>query len=68
MASTNVFKSTDGGTTFSPSSLTLTPRFQNVSYSNWQYSTNGGSSWTTVTSGSNGLTINSNKLVISATS
>lgn len=65
MSTGQVFKSSDGGTTFSPSAITLTPRLQNVSFSNWQYSTTGTGSWTTVVSGQNGLTISSNALVIS---
>ena len=47
--SSQIFKSTDGGTTFSPDTITLTPRFQNVSFGSWQYSTNGGLTWTTIT-------------------
>ena len=66
-ASTNVFKSTDGGVTFSPSSISLTTAVQNVSFSKWQYSSNG-SSFTNVTSGKHGLTVNGSTLVVSATS
>ena len=66
-ASTNVFKSTDGGVTFAPSSISLTPTVQNVSFSKWQYSSNG-SSFTNVTSGEHGLTVNGSTLVVSATS
>ena len=66
-ASTNVFKSTDGGVTFSPSSISLTSAVQNVSFSKWQYSSNG-SSFTNVTSGKHGLTVNDSTLVVSATS
>ena len=52
------FKSTTGKDgTFTPDYIYLYPRFQTVAYSKWEYSTNGGTSWTTVTSGSNGLTI-----------
>ena len=64
-ASSQVFKSMDGGKTFTPSTITLTPILQNLSFSKWQYSTNGGSSFTDVASGSNGLTVSSNKLTIS---
>ena len=68
-ASSQVFKSTDGGTTFSPDTIKLTPVFQGgISYSKWQYSTNGGSSWTDVSSGSHGLTISSGVLTIAKTS
>ena len=66
-ASTNVFKSTDGGVTFAPSSISLTPTLQNVSFSKWQYSSNG-SSFTNVTSGEHGLTVNGSTLVIAVTS
>lgn len=68
MASTQVFKSTDGGTTFTPNTITLTPSLQNVTFSKWQYSANGGSSWTNVSSGSNGLTVSGNNLQISKSS
>lgn len=68
-ASSQVFKSTDGGSTFSPDTIKLTPVFQGgISYSKWQYSTNGGSSWTDVSSGSHGLTISSGVLTIAKTS
>lgn len=65
MATGQVFKSSDGGATYTPSAITLTPSLQNVSFSNWQYSTTGTGSWTTVVSGQNGLTINGNALAIS---
>lgn len=68
MASTQIFKSTDGGTTFFPNTITLTPSLQNVTFSKWQYSANGGSSWTNVLSGSNGLTVSGNNLQISKSS
>ena len=68
MASTQVFKSTDGGATFFPDTITLTPSLQNVTFSKWQYSTNGGSSWSNVSSGSNGLTVSGNNLQISKSS
>ena len=67
-ASSQVFKSTDGGSTFSPDTIKLTPVFQGgISYSKWQYSTNG-STWTDVTSVSNGLTIASGVLTIAKSS
>ena len=64
IASSQVFKSTDGGLTFSPTTIKLTPKLQNVTYSNWQYSTNGGSSWTNVVSGEKGLSIDSSNKVL----
>lgn len=66
--SAQIFKSTNSGSSYTPTSITLTPRFQNVSYSSWQYSVNGGSTWTAVTSGSNGLTISNGVLTVASTS
>lgn len=61
------FKSTTGKDgTFTPDYIYLYPRFQTVTYSKWEYSTNGGASWTTVTSGSNGLTIGTYNSVASS--
>ena len=55
--SAQVFKSTTGATgTFTPQYIYLYPTFQNLTYSKWQYSTDG-TTWKDVTSGSNGLTI-----------
>ena len=52
------FKSTTGKDgTFTPEYIYLYPRFQTVSYGKWEYSTNGGTTWAEVASGSNGLTI-----------
>lgn len=50
-ASSQIFKSSDG-TTFTPDAITLTPNVQNLSKDNikWQYSTNGGTTWTNITS------------------
>lgn len=65
-ASSQIFQSNDAGKTFSPNTITLTPIFQgNISYSKWQYSTNGGSTWADVISGNHGLTISSSALSIS---
>lgn len=50
-ASSQVFKSTDGGMTFSPDTIKLSPIFQGgISFSKWQYSINGGTSWVDVAS------------------
>lgn len=47
------FKSTTGKDgTFTPDYIYLYPRFQTVTYSKWEYSTNGGASWTTVNNAS----------------
>ena len=51
------FKSTTGKDgVFAPDYIYLYPRFQTVTYSNWQYSVDGGATWVAV-SGANGLTI-----------
>ena len=66
VASSTVFKSTDGGVTFRPGSITLTPLYQNVSHSKWVYSTNNGSSWVTISNnGVSGITINGQTVVVS---
>ena len=57
IASSQIFKSTDGGIVFSPDSIVLTPSLQIVTYSKWQYSTNGGTTWIDAESGYNGITI-----------
>lgn len=68
VATSQVFKSTDGGQTFTPDNVKLKPILQNVTFSNWQYSTNGGSTWSNVTSGQSGLTISNGELTISKNS
>ena len=55
-------------TSFTPNSITLTPIFTNSTYSNWQYSVDNRTTWNTVTSGQNGLTISDNKLTVASTS
>lgn len=51
------FKSTTGANgTFAPQYIYLYPRFQNTTYSNWQYSRDGGTTWLDAF-GANGLTI-----------
>ena len=67
-SSSQVFKSTDGGLTFTPDNIVITPSYQNVSYNKWQYSTNGGSSWTDVSSSTNGVTYSSTSLTLSKSS
>lgn len=67
--SSQVFKSTDGGTTFSPDKITITPRIQgNIEYSKWQYSTDGGKTWADVTESTNGISISSTILSIAKSS
>ena len=67
-SSSQVFKSTDGGLTFAPDNIVITPNYQNVSYSKWQYSINGGSSWTDVSSSTNGVAYSSTSLTLSKSS
>ena len=51
------FKSTTGKDgVFTPDYIYLYPRFQTVTYSSWQYSVDGGTTWAAA-SGANGLTI-----------
>lgn len=67
-ASSQIFKSTDGGLTYSPETIKLTPAFQGgISFGKWQYSINGGTSWADVVSGQNGLTVASGVLTIAKT-
>ena len=55
--SSHYFKSTTGKDgTFTPDYIYLYPRFQTVTYSKWEYSTDGGTTWVAA-SGANGLTI-----------
>ena len=65
IASSQVFKSTDGGLTFSPTTITLTPKLQNVTYNGWQYSTNGGSTWSGLTNSISGWSVSNGVLTIS---
>ena len=69
IANSQIFKSTDGGQTFSPKTIKLTPTFQGgISFSKWQYSIDGGVTWKDVVSGNNGLYISSSILTINKTS
>lgn len=68
-SSSQIFKSTDGGVTFAPDIITLTPRLQGgITYSKWQYSVNGGKTWDDITSTTNGISITSGVLSISKNS
>lgn len=69
IANSQIFKSTDGGQTFSPETIKLTPTFQGgISFSKWQYSIDGGVTWKDVVSGNNRLYISSGVLTINKTS
>lgn len=64
--SAQIFKSTDGGNTFAPNQITITPALQGeISFGKWQYSIDGGVSFADVVSGQKGLTISNNVLTVS---
>lgn len=68
IAESTVFKSTDGGETFSPDTIRITPNFQGgITFSKWQYSIDSGTTWKDITNGKNGLTISSSTLIVSKT-
>ena len=63
--SSQYFKSTDGGKTFAPNTITIKPTIQGeISFAKWQYSIDGGVSFADVVSGQTGLTINNNVLTV----
>lgn len=65
-ASSTIFKSSDGGETYSPDTITLSPSLQgDISFSKWQYSVTGGSSWTDIKTGTHGFTLSSTSLIVS---
>lgn len=64
--SSQYFKSTDGGKTFAPNTITIKPTIQGeISFGKWQYSIDGGVSFADVVRGQKGLTISNNVLSIS---
>lgn len=64
--SSQYFKSTDGGKTFAPDTITIKPTIQGeISFGKWQYSIDGGVSFADVVSGQKGLTISNNVLTVS---
>ena len=65
VSSSQVFKSSDGGLTYSPSNIKLTTVLQNATFANWKYSVDAGVNWLSVVSGQDGLTISSNNLTVS---
>lgn len=63
--SSQYFKSTDGGKTFAPNTITIKPTIQGeISFGKWQYSIDGGVSFVDVVSGQKGLTISNNVLTV----
>lgn len=64
--SSQYFKSTDGGKTFTPDTITIKPTIQGeISFGKWQYSIDGGVSFADAVSGQKGLTISNNVLTVS---
>lgn len=64
--SSQYFKSTDGGKTFAPNTITIKPTLQgDITFGKWQYSIDGGVSFADVVSGQKGLTISNNVLTVS---
>lgn len=63
--SAQIFKSTDGGKTFAPNQITITPTIQGeINFGKWQYSIDGGVSFADAVSGQKGLTISNNVLTV----
>lgn len=63
--SSQYFKSTDGGKTFAPNQITITPTIQGeINFGKWQYSIDGGVSFADAVSGQKGLTISNNVLAV----
>lgn len=64
--SSQYFKSTDGGKTFAPNTITIKPTIQGeINFGKWQYSIDGGVSFADVMSGQKGLMISNNVLTVS---
>lgn len=64
--SSQYFKSTDGGKTFAPNTITIKPTIQGeISFGKWQYSIDDGVSFADVVSGQKGLTVSNNVLTVS---
>lgn len=67
--SSQIFKSTDGGNTFAPNTITITPTIQGgINVGKWQYSIDGGVSFADVVSGQKGLSVSNNVLSVSKNS
>ena len=56
LASNLVFKLTDGGVTFTPNTIKLTAQYQNLTHSKWQYSIDGGTTWSNLSNNGGGIT------------
>ena len=65
-ATSQVFKSNDGGETYSPIQIVVTANYQNCKHSKWQYSTGG--SFNALNNGTGGMTVNGNTVTIPVTS
>lgn len=64
--SSQYFKSTDGGKTFAPNTITIKPTIQGeISFGKWQYSIDSGISFADVVSEQKGLTVSNNVLTVS---
>ena len=63
--SSQYFKSTDGGKTFAPDTITIKPTIQGeINFGKWQYSIDGGVSFADAVSGQKGLMISNNMLTV----
>ena len=62
-ASSQVFKSTDGGTSFTPNEITITAFLQNLDIGSWAISIDGGVNWDLIGSYS-GITVNGDTIKI----
>ena len=63
-ANPDTFESNDGGKTYSPNSVVLTPRFINTTYYKWYYINSGGTEVDLTSSTPSGISINSGVLTI----
>jgi len=66
-ANPQTFSSTDGGNTYSPDSVVLTPRFQNTTYRKWYYINSGGTEVDLTSSPPTGVSINSTTKALTIT-
>ena len=65
--STQVFKSADGGITYTPASITVSALCRNATFSKWQYSTNNDLTFRDLTNGVGGITVTGMTLSIPKT-